>query len=367
MAFRFLSDTNGYIPEANGIVVAHIRKESEYAINKYAQYVPTEKSVGTYVKIGRDESVRLKTPDLYAWKDGDDMPAANQAKLIFTEEPFRTQRFAMPWTLGYQAQKQTTLFKPKLVHMNTEVSRMMVLRTYKAIAALETSSNWPTGHVNSANTLNGGRGGWLTGTADPSDPTGLAIYRSLMAMYLRIHLDTNGVVKMSDVRVIIDPLTAQDIAESAELVNYVRESSDSVKIIKEGFEAPSPANNWGLPTKNGKPVYRGFEFAVEDAVRVSEAVHEDSTAAGVIEAVDPYRAYMKDKNTAVMVTRQGALDGTYGTKNYSTFQIYHHEGLMRVKAEDDTWNEKIKGAVVEEIFSVIAAPYTGGLITGIRA
>lgn len=374
MAYRMLSDKNGYLPEASGLVVAHVRREKDFPLNKYVQYVPSPKSWGLYSTIGRDNSARMKTQagvkpgGGHGWADGADMPSGRGNKSAFTTTSFLTQRHAIPWEIGYQALEQTDLFKPKLLHMNESVSQMMTLRSLRTVTTLtSTTANdpWPSLHIKSANDLNGGKGPWPGGTSDPSDPSGLAIYRTLMAAFQKIHLATNGVVRQSDLRTIIGPGMAMDIAQSAELQNFVKENTGSIIIMKEGFEKPGAENNWGMPVANGKPVYRSFEFVIEDSVYVNEYVKEDSTDAGIIEATTN-RLYMWPDDKGVMMTRQGALDGTYGQKSYSTYVIHHHGGLMRVKAKDDPWHEKIYGAVVEEIFETVAAPYSGLLMTGLR-
>ena len=45
---RYFGAFNGYLPQATGLVVAFIRKESEFPLNRYCQYIPTTKKNAAY-------------------------------------------------------------------------------------------------------------------------------------------------------------------------------------------------------------------------------------------------------------------------------------------------------------------------------
>ena len=92
MALRFVSGSNGFIPEATGQCIAFIRKETAFALANYVQYVPTPKVVGVYCKIGRDEIVRVPDDASLAWEDGDDAPDGEGHKVPFDTVSFRTFR-----------------------------------------------------------------------------------------------------------------------------------------------------------------------------------------------------------------------------------------------------------------------------------
>jgi hypothetical protein len=66
-----------------------------------------------------------------------------------------------------------------------------------------------------------------------------------------------------------------------------------------------------------------------------------------------------------MLTRPGGIDGEYGAPAFETVQLYHYGGLLEVKMFDDARNERVDGHVQENIAQVIAAQYSGMLVTGV--
>lgn len=353
MTLRIAGDTSGFIPEATGQVIAFGRDQSAFPINKYVQYVPTKTMVGVYTLIERDAFVRVPNDAMWAWKDGDPLPLGEANKHRFTTVSFETARRAYPWTLGYLTIDQTTLFKPKLTHTRMVATQALTNRTQRVITLLETATNWQ-GNTSSVNTLNGGKGPWGSASADPNSPYYLAIWRSLMKAAQNIHLACNGQMSIKDLRVIVSPGLAIAAAQSAEITDYVREQPSAPKIVEEGMS--DQEDLWGLPTK-----YKGFQFCVESSMRVSEVMTE---TADIGSEATANRMYIKADSSAVIVSRVGGLDGEMtGGPNFSTVQLYHHQELLRVKAHDDSVNERVQGAVTENIKEVLAAPVSGWLLT----
>jgi hypothetical protein len=306
-----------------------------------------------YTKIERDEFVRVVDEASFAYEDGDEAPQGEHHKARFETVEFRTFRRAYPWRLGYLAIDQATLWKPKIVHMQAAVSKAMTNRTNRVVTLLETASNW-SGNTATANTLNAGAGKWDTASDDPSDSHFEAIYKSLIESARRIHLATNGKVKPKDMRVVVSPDLAIKISQAPEIINYVRETPQAVQIIKDGLSGGQD-DLWGMPER-----YRGFKFVVEDAMYVSTSPKASGTEA--VSGSD--RVYCKASTSAVIVSRPGGLDGEYGSQSFSTVQLYHYEGLLKVRAFDDPENDRVKGRVEENIKEVLAAPVSGYLIQG---
>lgn len=353
MALRFLSGSNGFVPEATGQVIAFIRKPDEFPLNEYVQYVPTQKVVGLYARLGRDQMARRVADEEFAWEDGDELPMGEHQKVPFEWTEFRTYRRAYPWTLGYQSIEQATGWKPEKVHADSALSQCMTNRTKRVVDLIEASGNWGTNFA-TANTLNGGAGNWDTASDDPASPNFEAIYKSLIEAARRIHLATNGKVKVNDMRLVVSPGLAIKMSQAPEIINYVRETPDAMKIIENGLSMDN--NLWGLPKR-----YRGFRVVVEDTPLVTESAKLSS---GSLAEATANRVYAKADTSAVLLSRPGGLDGTYGAPSFSTVQIYHHKGLMEVRAFDDAVNERVRGAVVENIKEVVAAGVAGFLITG---
>ncbi len=349
---RFSSATDGFLPEATGQCIAFIRKENEFNLNKYVQYYPSPAPVGVYTILGRDEQIRVPTDAEFAWEDGDEAPEGLSRQESFTTQSFRTFRRAYPWRLGYQQIDTSKLWKPKLVHASSAISKCMTNRTKRVIDLLETTSNWGTNYA-SANDLNGGKGGWATASDDPDSPNYLAIYKSLIEAARRIHLGTNGKVRIRDLRVVISPGLAIAAAQSAEILNYQRETPQAKQIALDGFS--DQEDMWTLPER-----YKGFKFVVEDSPIVTEA---PKVSSGNLVEATTNRLYIKSDSSAVVCSRPGGLDGDYGAPSFSTIQIYHYQGLLRVQAFDEPKHERVTGRVVENIKEVLAAPTAGFLIT----
>lgn len=352
MTLRFAGSHNGYMPQLTGQVIAFVRKESEFKLNEYVQYVPTKKKLGVYTKLELDAFVRVHQEGRTAWHDGasrKEMGKDNKIRFEMTE--FRTNRRNFAWEIGWQSLDQTDAFKIKPAHMDMALSQCMTERTKRVISLCETVANWGS-NTATADTLNGGKGTWDTATADPSDAAGLAIYKSCIAAAQRINLATNGKVKPSDLRFVVSPSAAIAMSSSAEMVNYVRESPASEKLLTEGFDPQFDL--WGLPR-----MYRGFTFIVEDAVIVEEYQKASGTEATA------NRSYIKTDDSCVVLARKGGLDGEYGTVNFSTLQFYHYDGLLKVAAFDDAEDELTRGHVSEDTKEVLAAPISGYLIQDI--
>lgn len=365
-ALRYLSQSDGFIPQATGQVIAFVRKESEFALNRYVQYVPTPATVGLYAVLGRDDFVRVTGDERYAWEDGDDRPTGESEKLSFQYVPFRTFRRDYPWRIGYMALEQTAKhgsWDPKPAHMDKAISQCMTNRTYRIQQLVQTSGNWPSTNKAAANTLNGGAGYLTTGSDDPASSNYLAIFKTLSAAAQRIHLLTNGKVKPNKTRTLVSPALALKIAQTSEIQNYCRESPVSKQLLEEGFDPQYEM--WGLPKS-----YKGFQFVVEDApfVNTQPNVTTNSGTEGQVPEASlgtTGRQYIFQDTSVVMLSQPSGLDGEYSAPSFSTVQLYHYKGLAQVSAFEDTKHERVDGHVTENIKEVLAAPFSGFYISDV--
>lgn len=357
MTLRYGSATNGFIPEWAGQIIAFVRQPDKFKINKYIQLVPSDEPIGVYSILSRDESVRVVTSEEFVWMDGADMPSGDAYGSRFDTDTFTCQRYAFPWNVGNVTEQTARVWKPRLTHMVEATSKCMTHRTWKIVTTMTTSTNWPSSQTADANTINGGHGRFDLGSDDPNSGNYLAFKRGLLGMAQQINLYTNSVVTIDMLRFIMSPKDARKIGQSPEMTNYLRESP----FAKEEMSNPGGAVNelWGLPK-----TYAGIELVVEDATRVSE---RPTVAATTTTEATSNRDYIFPAGSGVMMSQVGGLDGELGGKNFSTMQMYYWRDLLRVKAEYDQWNEKIKGAVVDYFTPKLAAPYSGFLCTNITA
>lgn len=352
MTQRVAGPNNGYIPSATAQAVAFARDPSEFKLNEYVQLVQHDEPVGIYTIIDRDEAVRVVSDEEFAWEDGADMPSGEAYKSRFDTDSFACKRRAYPWTMGDQAIKNASLWKPDLVHFRDAATKAMTNRTWQIVQFLENASNYPATNTAAANTLNGGRGKWDKASDDPTSPNFNAIASSILAGARVINLYTNGAVKLNQLRLVIGIDLAIAMSQSPELKNFVRQT-DLARNLQTG-DGMNMNALWGLPSH-----YQGVQIVVEDASRVSERPKAAGTHA------TGGRGYIKSSTSAQLVSRPGGLDGVYGAQSFSTLQCFYTGELLRVKKESDTWNEKVKGAVTEQFVPKMPAGVSGFNITAV--
>jgi hypothetical protein len=358
--FDYVGSYSGYLPAASGLVIGFMRKASEFAINKYVKLVPVQKMLGTYTIVGRDSAIRISNDGQFDFADGQTRPTGNWNQNPFLELDYRCVRKSYPWTLGYQAIEQAELINPKIVHMNMAMSQCMTNRTNRTIAALQSTANWGS-HYGTAGAINGTGANWSTANDDPADLVNfLAIYKTLMASFLQINLDSNAIIKQDRLKVLIAPQCALTIATTPEITNYVRQGPYAEEVVKKGLD--TSYDKFGCPAK-----YRGFEFIIEDAVIQPglSGTNMTTTTRALPNEGNTTRARIKDSNSAVILSRQGGIDGNVGDGAFETYQLYHHKGLARVEAYPDNENKRVNGYVEETIAEILGANVTGMLVTNV--
>lgn len=346
MAFNAASATNGYIPQATGQVIAFVKKPEEFIINKWVQLTPVPQPTGVYSRLDRDNGVRVKNIDQFVWADGADLPSGQYMTSRFTVSEFRTQRHAVPWELGAQAVENADLWNPKLTHMMESVSLLMTLRTKRIYTLAETAGSW-SGNTASATSLGGGK--WDAGTS-----TSPYFALGILAAAQAINLGTNGKVEIQQLRAIFNPADAIKIGNSAEIRDYLKGSVHARMMLEDPFNAVNAM--WGLPH-----YYQGVELIVDTTPQVTEEMNASGSEATT------NRSYIKSSDSVIIVARPGALETELSQKSYSTIQIFYYQkvGLMQVKGEYDGWNEKWRGAVIDQTGEYVTAPMSGFFITDV--
>lgn len=357
MAFRYLSATNGFLPVATGQVVGFIRDPKKYALTRYVENVRSPAPTASYLKLDRGQSQRIVSEKSFAWQDGDPRPTGHHNLATHRWVAFQTERRAYPFTLGNQAIKTAQKigkWDPLTAMSRIVANQAMVLRTQRIIDMLETASNWT--NTSSAASLGGGH--WGLASSEESDPYHAVIFKSLMAAVEVINKETNGVVRLEDLKLVINPTAARKMATTGEIRAYMK-GSPTAQIVLQGASPFNPNEQWGLPAK----LY-GIEVVVEDTVRVTNhpyAGGEDTTA--------DTRTFAKDTDSAVLVSRPGAIDGTFGSPSYSTVQCYWYSengedgGELEVESRVDSWDRFTEGSCVEQFAEVLAAEPSGYFIT----
>lgn len=341
--FAAASATNGYVPQASGLVIAFVKKPEEFNINKWTQLTPAPQPTGLYSRLDRDNGVRTKDINSYVWADGADLPSGQYFTSRFTVREFRTQRHAVPWQLGHQAIENATLWNPKLTHMQEAVSELMTLRTKRVYTLAETSGNW-SGNTDTATNLGGGK-------FDVGTSTAPYFAKGILGAAQKINLGTNGKVKINQLRAVICPTDAIDIGNSAEIKDYLKGSVHARMMLEDPFGAVNAM--WGLPH-----YYQGVEIVVDDTPFVTEEMNVTAEAT-------TNRVYAKASGSIIIVARPGSLESDLSVQSFSTITIFYYTkvGLMQVKIDNDGLHEKLRGWVIDQTAEQISAPASGFLIT----
>jgi hypothetical protein len=357
MTAQYLGAFNGSLPqhEASGkLIVDFSRNPKAFKLSKYCQYVPTKKvnqmeraNQGVYYVMSTGEAVRL--PDAagknMAWADGDPRPRGTVNEK-FEPFAFRTQRHAPGFEIGYDTAKSPS-WNVIAQRNRMTVMQLMTLRTAIAATALTTSGNHLSDHVEdvaSSNSTVGTSGSWAASTGARQD-----IKRSLLYAAEKINLQTNGVVQLSDMQLIIQPKDASVLAETQEMSDFIKNTPDAAAYLKGELKGENLNAQWGLPK-----YMHGVEIVVEDAVK-------NTAKKGATDA----KARVWPSGSAVLTSRIGALEAEYDeAPSFSSITCFLREEL-NIEMKDDSWNRRHLGSVVDDYYIAFTAPVASFLFTGI--
>ena len=344
MAPAYASQYNTWVPaleDSNRLLVDFSRNPRDFGVNKYMQIVPVKKTIGYYLEMTLEERMRLLDNTLrnFAWPDGGDAPLGKHGTEGFEFKQFNAQRYAYPFTLGDLAIEQAA-WDISAQHLDIKAQQAMTGRTQLAITTMTTAANYTTAHKKSLATEQ-----W-----DAATTANLNIKRNIDYGVKQILKATGSVVKRNQLMLVVSPGLAAAMAESQELVDYLKGSPTALAFVRgETSEGAEDAHAlFGLP-----PVYAGVKIVVEDAVKVTSR-----KGATVVQA------FLQDDALAFICARPGGLEGRYGGPSFSTgtLFVYDHDDLS-VEVKHDVDNRKVAGRVVDTLASVMTAQISGFLFT----
>ncbi|AWM38712.1 hypothetical protein GobsT_30970 [Gemmata obscuriglobus] len=347
MPMRSIGPFNGLLPEPTGVLVGYLRDPSTFPYLRYAQIIPAPEVQFMYWLMNFDEPVRVPRENDYVWAYDDYRPTGKDFSVQGEWIETRTNRWDFPYTIG-----ETTLrlwkkagFNVKQMYDDIRGNQFQVHRAWRAVKTL-LAATWPTNNRASNPSA-------LLGQSDPVyfdnslgnpttpggtlDPRFLVIKRTFNAVKRRINLATNGAVRRDQLFAVIPPVVAEAISNTHEIQEALKQSQHA-KELTDGF---SNANDWNLPE-----TYAGFTLVVEDTPRVKINQKADGTMADI--TVPSEKDYILDTDSVLFTSRQGKLDGVYGGKNFSTLQLYTHNGEARVEAFSEPKHELVEGHIVAE-------------------
>lgn len=351
----WLSTTNGFLPAETGQAIAFIRDKSRFQMLNYVQLVNCPKPLVRYAYLDPDEAVRVPTSQEFRWNWNQPRPVSQGNVGNFKWIEVEVERYSFGYTIGETVLDTVEGWNPKVVYDEGVLSKAMTNCTNNFVDMMEDTATWGSSNYGTATSLNGGAGYWSSASSDENSSSFLAIKKTLDAARNRIVLGTNGAVSPSDMKLILSPDAAIALSNTSEIHSYMSRSQWAYPIIQGSLQGKS-MDTWSLPQK----LY-GMEVIVEDAPIATNR----AAAAGTTSTLLTEKLYAKDKTSAVICSRPGALDGRYGSSNFSTFQKYFWKYEMKISTFHDPQNEVYKTYVDDCYKAVCPAPQSGFLITGI--
>ena len=345
MAAVFPSAQNTFIPNhdaTNNMVIDFARNIKKFAVNRYTQIIPVDKVAGYFLKVTIEEAGRILSTELdnFTWPDGNDSPTGEDGTESFEFDPYRCQRYAYAFRLGDLTISQAD-WNIVAQHASIKARQAMTGRTQLAITALTTAGNYDASHVLAVASISGNTGNWAQSTTARQD-----LKRSLNTAAELILDDTLAAVELDDLVVVINSALAAELAQTQEIVDYIKATPDSLAQIRG--ELPGENAMYGLPNK----LY-GFPIIVEKTRKVTTIKGASTTS----------RTQVLAKGTPFMAARPGGLIGVADAPNFSTAVIFEQEA-MTVETVRDADNRRTKGRVVDTIVAQLVAPASGVLFTG---
>lgn len=329
--------------EASGkLVVDFSRNPSEFAVAKYTQIAPVKAVAGYYMEMTVEEAGRILNADLadFAWPDGQEAPSDWDGTESFRFRDFRTRRYKYGAQMGDLTIDQAS-WDIVAQHSAIKAQQAMTARTQLAVTALTTAGNYDSTHTSAVASISGNTGTWAASTTARQD-----IRRSLNHAANVIRKDTLGAVKPNQLMVVMSPGCAKEIAESQEIVDYIKGSPDAYAATKGELADQNKNSAYGLP-----PKLYGYDIIIEDAVKVT-------SRKGATKAT----SFVLSDSTPFMCARIGGLEGLYGAPSFSTCTIFMLEE-MTTETKKDADNRLTKIRVVENYAVVMTAPVSGFLFT----
>lgn len=342
--------TNVFIPAATSLLqVEFSRNPLSFGLATYMQIIPGQAVTGLFPELSSSDPVTVVNEHDTYWPDGQERPRGRKRPLRWVQ--WRCKRHSHGFQLGSLTVDQAA-FDIVASHARASAAWCMTNRTLQAQTVLTTSGNWPS--ANQSATVDA-----LLGTTGEdwvdSSTTENSIKRSFNKVKQVILQQTGGVVSGEQLCVIINPVTADKMSRTAEILDYMKAHEQAMAVLR-GVERRF-VDTWGLP-----PALYGIEVCVEDAVRQTTRRKIDGT--GTL-------AFIFPDDKAVFASRvggligPGAVIGPDGVANaapsFTTLTGFFNEE-MTIETEVDGWNRITKGDAVDNRDIVLTAPNSGYLI-----
>ena len=344
--FGYPGPYNTFAPdhEASGaLLVGYSRNANDFSVSRYSQIFPSKSMLGLYYEYLSQNAARIvSTFDAESeWADGDACPPGLNNLEAFATRTYRTKRRVYPFTLGELTIDQMD-FDMLLTNSRDMAQRCMTVRTLITQNALVAAFS---GSPNTSAVVGGisppGQG-WDTGSVGYGGAAGPNIKTSIQYGLVAIHLQTIGVVREDQLCLVVGPQTAQAMARSTEVQDYLKQSPFALGQLKGN--SPPQNGKWGLPDQ----LYT-VNVTVEDAVYIN--TNKEAVAANY--------AYILGYSYAFLVARPSKLVGIAGTRSFSTIQIFFYKDEMTMETWYDRNNKRYLSRIISNYNPVIATTKSG--------
>jgi hypothetical protein len=335
---------------SGNLMVAFSRNPRDFPVMAYVQAFPTTTKTGLYKVFTSRNAARILTSDdaEHIWADGEAAPSGIGELESFIEQLYSTIRRAYPFLVGQQTAEQApwSIVAAESRNVGQKAMTARTMLTHSSLSGAAWGSNTAT-----VTAILGGGKNWTngsTGTPIATEP-GQNIRKTLQYMAKQVNLVTLGQVRPRDLSLVVNPTTAQAMAASTEILDYVKQAPDSVGVV-------TGQNRWMNRQWDVPDMLYGYRVIVEDAVRVSSRKESASDTLGYV---------MPDGYAYLLATPQNPIESFVGSRSFTTVQMFFYQDELTVETMYDQPNRRIQGRVVSDYAVVVASTYTGFLVTGV--
>lgn len=315
----------------NVLRIDYSRNPNDFDVLRWTKLMTTKQMLGVFQRMDPTNGTRVVNVNDYIWPLGNDMPRGQMN--FFENATFACARYADPWWIPIETAEQSGNDEVA-GHVATHAMKMMTIRTINAVTVAATAGNWPAANYKATATLLGG-GAWLASSAANG-----WIKKGIQAAMQAVRIATGGLVKGSELIMVISPEVAIMISQTEEFKDFVKQSPDAAAIQRGDPSVVIP--DYGIPRR----LYGLRDIIVESSVRTTSQQGATVVSASIL------------GNGVLFITRRGDLVGAAGQWDWSTIQCFSYKDLA-IKSQLDTWNERIQGAVMDNYVFGVVAPQSG--------
>ncbi|MCK5604213.1 hypothetical protein KAR91_20160 [Candidatus Pacearchaeota archaeon] len=326
------------------IIVQYARNINDFSLNQYAQITPVTKRKDLYLRINQADAHRLvNNGDEFVWPDNGMRPSGRDNLMEHEFHTYLTERNAPTSSYG-----DITVEEADWDLLGRDANRLsqqaMTRRTKKAVTLISAAGNYD-------NT------GAVAGTWSTSSTTDLFIKKTIDTAVKTILKATAGVLRPEMLKLVINPDVATIMANSPEIRSILHNSVYALDVV-EGRVNNRRFGRYGLP-----------EFIYDLKVVVEDATVETAKKGGTSST-----GFVMGGTVASVIAREeaaGATDlqnlegGMSEVPNFSFLSIFEKTGLALDIGRDE-FNKRTSQSVIDDSVSVVTAPASGFLITGVN-